>query len=178
MDWENYLFGFGGRINRAKMWLYLLVVICAEILLFAVLWALTGMAGLTAFQGSGSPVDALSGSGAGIVAGILMIAFVVGLIWSGLAVAVKRLHDRNKSGWWLVFFYVMPLVLDAVVAVVVPPGENRAAASMLPALIAMVLALAALGIVIWAFVEFYCLRGTVGDNRFGPDPLAKIAPPA
>ena len=25
---------------------------------------------------------------------------------------------------------------------------------------------------LWAFVELYCLRGTVGDNRYGPDPLA------
>jgi len=25
---------------------------------------------------------------------------------------------------------------------------------------------------LWAFVELYILRGTVGDNRFGPDPLA------
>ena len=28
---------------------------------------------------------------------------------------------------------------------------------------------------LWAFVEIYCLSGTVGDNRFGPDPLAKRA---
>jgi uncharacterized membrane protein YhaH (DUF805 family) len=25
---------------------------------------------------------------------------------------------------------------------------------------------------LWAFVELYILRGTVGDNRYGPDPLA------
>jgi uncharacterized membrane protein YhaH (DUF805 family) len=24
---------------------------------------------------------------------------------------------------------------------------------------------------LWAFVELFCLRGTIGPNRFGPDPL-------
>ena len=28
-----------------------------------------------------------------------------------------------------------------------------------------------IGIQLWGFVELYCLRGTVGQNRFGPDPL-------
>ena len=27
-------------------------------------------------------------------------------------------------------------------------------------------------IFLWVFIELYCLRGTTGDNRFGPDPLA------
>lgn len=28
---------------------------------------------------------------------------------------------------------------------------------------------------LWYFIEAGCLRGTVGDNRFGPDPLAEPA---
>ena len=30
---------------------------------------------------------------------------------SSLAVGVKRLHDRNKSGWYLVLFYIVPGIL-------------------------------------------------------------------
>ncbi len=30
---------------------------------------------------------------------------------------------------------------------------------------------------IWYFVDVFCLRGTVGDNRFGADPLATTASP-
>ena len=26
---------------------------------------------------------------------------------------------------------------------------------------------------LWAFVELYCLPGTTGSNRYGPDPLAR-----
>ena len=29
---------------------------------------------------------------------------------------------------------------------------------------------------IWVFVELGCMRGTIGANRFGPDPLADRAP--
>jgi len=25
---------------------------------------------------------------------------------------------------------------------------------------------------LWVFIELYFFRGTAGDNRFGPDPLA------
>jgi len=31
------------------------------------------------------------------------------LIWPGLAVSVKRWHDRNKSGWW-VLINLVPLI--------------------------------------------------------------------
>jgi uncharacterized membrane protein YhaH (DUF805 family) len=27
---------------------------------------------------------------------------------------------------------------------------------------------------IWYFIDVFCLRGTVGDNRFGPDPLGAV----
>ena len=30
---------------------------------------------------------------------------------SGFAVGVKRLHDRDKSGWYLLLFYIVPGVL-------------------------------------------------------------------
>jgi len=35
----------------------------------------------------------------------------------------------------------------------------------------------AMAIGIWGFVEIGCLRGTVGYNRYGPDPLKSLPPP-
>jgi len=55
-----------------------------------------------------------------------------------LALTFRRLHDRNKSGWWLLLLLI-PLV-DAII------------------------------ILIW-----FMMRGTAGDNRYGPDPLATQA---
>src|SRR5215216_3405315 len=78
MDWGNLLFSFQGRINRAKFWLAVLVYILASI-----------VAGIIGFA-SGS--DALAMLLNSIVS---LVSFV-----SGIFVAIKRLHDRDKSGWW------------------------------------------------------------------------------
>ena len=55
--------------------------------------------------------------------------YSVAIIIPGIAVGVRRMHDTDHSGWW----------------VIVP------------------------------FVNFYfwCIDGTSGDNRFGPDPKAR-----
>jgi uncharacterized membrane protein YhaH (DUF805 family) len=38
-----------------------------------------------------------------------------------------------------------------------------------------ILHLISFGITVWAFVELGCLRGTMGPNRYGPDPLSAPA---
>ena len=44
-------------------------------------------------------------------------------------------------------------------------------------IMATVLGLAAFAIGIWAFVELGCLRGTIGVNPYGPDPVAPVIVP-
>jgi uncharacterized membrane protein YhaH (DUF805 family) len=79
------------------------------------------------------------------------------MIVSGCIVGIKRLHDRNKSGWWLLLFYLLSGVLDVV-------GMT----GKLP----LLFELGSVAISIWALVELGCLRGTAGTNEYGPDPLA------
>ena len=83
------------------------------------------------------------------------------LLWVYLATSVKRLHDRDKSGWWIVPFFVVP-------------GLYNQFSDWLPDLLVADLLLAAqhLRLWLWGFVEMYCLQGLAQDNRFGPDPLA------
>jgi uncharacterized membrane protein YhaH (DUF805 family) len=92
-----------------------------------------------------------------------MLALLALPVWvSGLAVGIKRLHDRDKSGWWILLFYFGPQVLNGLATAA---GENEQILSLL-------LSTAGFALTIWAFVELGCLRGTLGPNRFGPDPLA------
>jgi uncharacterized membrane protein YhaH (DUF805 family) len=135
MDWGNYLFSFNGRTNRAKYWLFVLVAIGVA-LVCAALYFLLGSVGV-------------------IIAVILYLA----LLYCSVAVAAKRLHDRDKSAWWLLVFYLVPGILSGV-------GQA------LESSVALILSLASLAISIWAFVELGCLRGTEGANQYGPDPLA------
>lgn len=88
-----------------------------------------------------------------IIAGIVTIALIV----SSIAVHIKRLHDRDKSGWWLLLFYLLPIILD---------GLDRMSG------VPLVFSLPAAAVSIWALVQFGFLRGTSGPNQYGPHPLA------
>lgn len=140
------LWSFQGRISRQPWWLASLATIIAMIALVLI----------AVFAGAGI----LTGDFAGNVGfALLMGVLFVPIIWIGLALGAKRLHDRNKSAWWLLVFYLLPSVLERA-------GDF--AGSM-----QIAFALASLGISIWALVELGFLRGTSGSNPYGPDPLAR-----
>jgi uncharacterized membrane protein YhaH (DUF805 family) len=95
------------------------------------------------------------------------------MLWPAIAVLVKRIHDRNKSGA-LVWLLYGPLLAAIVVTVVAIIGAvmNSGDAGLL-GLISGALWVVVIGVAIWFFVEFGCMRGTIGPNRFGPDPLVE-----
>jgi uncharacterized membrane protein YhaH (DUF805 family) len=41
---------------------------------------------------------------------MVLLVFIPWLMW-GFAITTERLHDRDKSPWWLVLFYGVPAVL-------------------------------------------------------------------
>lgn len=45
MDWVWFLFAFDGRINRAKAWLALLVILCWMLLIAALMLGIDGLFG-------------------------------------------------------------------------------------------------------------------------------------
>ena len=89
MNWGHLFFNFSGRINRAKYWIAMLVYSAIYIVLAIVGYATDNSAIYQAING------------------MLNIVILI----SSLAVGVKRLHDRNKSGWYLVLFYIVPGIL-------------------------------------------------------------------
>ena len=170
MDWTWYLFGFNGRINRAKYWLAGLIIICWMIFLMFLFFLPIGY-----FFGSATKfslsidnllvifdVAALRKMSRADIA-VLAVNFLVMplMLWVSLATSVKRLHDRDRSGWWLVPFFVLPSLYGRV--------EDYLPDSywVLP------LALIAFVLCIWGFIELLFLRGTKWTNRFGPNPLGK-----
>lgn len=81
---------FSGRAPRAEYWWFAL----AEIVAFLVASILDSILGLH-----------LGGSGIGIF--YLIVA--LGLLIPALAVSVRRLHDTDRSGWWLLIA-IIPLI--------------------------------------------------------------------
>jgi uncharacterized membrane protein YhaH (DUF805 family) len=88
-------------------------------------------------------------------------------------VMTKRLHDRDKSGWWLLLFFVLPLVLLAIATLIVISADTSPDAGTPPGFgIAVVCSVVVLALAIWAIIELGCLPGTPGPNKYGADPLA------
>jgi uncharacterized membrane protein YhaH (DUF805 family) len=104
-------FGFQGRIGRSTYWLKVIIPI---FLIWMVLMV----------------VDVVVGTG------VLSLLFLIVSIWPQIAAAVKRFHDRNKSGWWVLIGFIPVIGL------------------------------------IWLLIDIGILKGTEGENQFGPDPVA------
>jgi uncharacterized membrane protein YhaH (DUF805 family) len=162
----SFLFSFRGRINRAKYWLGTLIFPASIIILAIIYWVATNFAGSEITNASRVNAIAPQGGVPELIVLILVIGISLCLWWIGIAVAVKRLHDRDKSGWWLIVFYVLPNILSGGIRGYQSVGSGSA--------LALILTLACLAIGVWAFVELGCLRGTPGANRFGPDPLESV----
>jgi uncharacterized membrane protein YhaH (DUF805 family) len=144
---SQLLFSFHGRLNRKPYWMTGIAITFVVVIVLLILWALSGEHELAGF----------------IAVWVLFAVLYIPLVWVGLAISAKRLHDRDKSAWWLLLFYAVPSVLSAASSYIGGWG--------------FILDLAGLAITIWAFVELACSRGTIGPNRYGPDPLPPPALP-
>jgi uncharacterized membrane protein YhaH (DUF805 family) len=109
---SNYV-GFSGRAARSEYWYWFLFSVICQVV--------------------GDIIDAvLFGSQTPVLGALVGLA----LLLPGIAVSIRRLHDLDRSGWFLLLVFI-PLIGG-----------------------------------IWLLV-WYCMKGTEGSNRFGPDPLGK-----
>ncbi len=107
---------FTGRAQRAEYWFFVLFSAVASIVL--------------------AIVDIMMGTMIAPGIGMFSTLFALAIFMPSLALSVRRLHDRDQSGWWVLLAFI-PLV-GAIVLII-----------------------------------FYCLDGTAGPNRFGPDPKGR-----
>ena len=171
MDWTWYLFRFNGRINRAKYWLAGLIIVCWMIFLAALALAAGLISGEVSFGFHINdlfrivdPASYRSLSWADLPSLLIRGIGTSLFLWVYFATSIKRLHDRDKSGWWMVPFFAVP-------------GLYNQFADRLPDSYAdLPLAIASLVLCLWGFIEMYCLKGSRKTNRFGADPLAPKPP--
>lgn len=113
IDWKHLLFEFDGRINRARFWTGVAVTWAIAILLGILI-------GVTLVSGSGS---------LGVIIILVGIVAYVAIFWMGLAVSIKRWHDRGKSGWWIFIAWIP--IIGSIWALVETgflegdPGDNQ-----------------------------------------------------
>jgi uncharacterized membrane protein YhaH (DUF805 family) len=108
---ENYA-NFTGRARRAEFWWYFLANVLISIVF--------------------NIIDAVLGLGMGAGLGVLGVIYSLAVLVPGLAVGVRRLHDTDKSGWWLLLALI-PIVGIIVLIVFWAtdglPGTNQYGAS-------------------------------------------------
>jgi uncharacterized membrane protein YhaH (DUF805 family) len=94
IDWAmrplQHYADFSGRAPRAEYWWYTFAMVVAGM----VIGIVEGMLGM---GGTVGPY------------GLLSVVFGLALIIPNIAVGVRRLHDTNRSGWWLLIGLI-PLI--------------------------------------------------------------------
>ena len=115
MNIKDLLFSSRGRIPRSTYWIFQIVCLGLGVLAYAL------------DENLGTVVYS-----SGCISSILTLL----LFFPSLMVNIKRIHDRNHSGWYLLCILI--------------PLLN-----------------------IWLLVELFLLKGTAGDNQYGPDPALK-----
>jgi uncharacterized membrane protein YhaH (DUF805 family) len=94
---------FSGRARRTEYWLFALFNIIIAVLLSVVDYVLS------------SP-------------GIVGMVFALAVLIPSIAVGVRRLHDTDRSGWWLLIAFVPIVGTIALLVFLVldsNPGANR-----------------------------------------------------
>ena len=100
-------FDFKGRSRRKEYWMFALFIVIGEIITM-VLDSMLGLGGTT--SSSSEFGDGGMSASASATGGILTMIFVLAIIIPGIAVGVRRLHDQDKSGWWLLVPIAGPIM--------------------------------------------------------------------
>jgi len=134
------LFGFSGRLPRLR---YFLLSLIPAILAFG-----TGIILAIDFAGG------MAGIREPLLVACAVVFVLAGIV--GLSLTVRRLHDFNLTGWWILAIWIVPSAVEYAAVQLV---NNPQLGSTLSSVIALVI-----GLFLWL------APGTRGANRFGPDP--------
>ena len=87
MNWQQFLLSPQGRVSRQQYWL---MVLLSLPFVLAAVWVNGGFDHVWDTPG---------------------LFFFLPMLWPSLVVTIKRWHDRNKSGWWMLIGLI-PIVGD------------------------------------------------------------------
>lgn len=88
MDFKQFYFSPEGRVNRKQFWLWLVLPLYVISFVFSIVDVVTGR-----FDPEW---------GIGLFSGLFLLLVLAPFT----IVSIKRLHDRNKSGWWVLIAFI------------------------------------------------------------------------
>ncbi len=147
MNVIDLYFNPSGRINRSTFWLFgvlllnvvwFLIFTLLFIVFFATIGASIGITGIDDFR----YIEYILANAA-----IFVLIFAVAQLtnlWNVYAITVKRLHDRNKSAWWVLIWFMIAFPLGL-----------------------LTFGITTLAVWIWALIWLGFLEGDLGTNPYG-----------
>lgn len=141
---------FSGRAPRAEFWWFYLFTVIIYVV--------------------ATIIDSIIGSQVLGPYGVVACLAFLGLLLPYLGVSVRRLHDTDRTGWWMLgplvpyaigLAMMGPAVMNAMAA-----GDPTAMSGLGTAMLFLLLG-GILGIVL---LVFFLLPGTTGANKYGDDP--------
>lgn len=149
-------FEFSGRSSRSEFWFFVLFLFIIMIV--------------------ASIIDrlVLGSESVGILYTLALLAHLI----PGIAVSVRRLHDIDRTGLWVLLFWLAPLVVFLIAMIfmgsslfMIMSGDSSAMAAAFATMGAGFLLVAVVDIVIAIIaIVFYVTPGTPGPNPYGPPP--------
>ena len=131
-----------GRIPRQTYWLGIIVITVVGLPVIAVATYLGGGTG-------------------GAIANLLFL-------WCGFALSAKRAQDRGKHYLFVAAYFGLLAVLTNLS---VSQSKMMSGMAAQPSPLLVVVSLLFLAYVVFLFIELGLRRGTIGPNRYGPDPI-------
>ena len=125
---KDKYFNFKGRASRSEFWFFYLFLVIGYAISISTMFI-----SIKLFIGT-------------------ILIFFLAMIIPSIAVTVRRLHDINKSGW----FILLPLPFDIIERVLEKSSEG----------LSLVFLVISLGLYIYLLV-LYCTDGDKKNNRFG-----------
>lgn len=155
MTKKQLLFSFKGRINRKRFWIGILLnflLAAVPLIGFSIFGAAEIVIAIAEQEKQVPPSWAvmIHSDLARAISTIIILPFLVMTIWASFAIAAKRFHDLNLSGWFASYSLVLNILI-----VFIPSIETLV-------IILMLVIFLALGI----------KKGTSGSNKYGSDPLS------
>ncbi len=147
-DFNRLYLTVDGRIGRQDFWIGVVGLIVVGIVTSLIIVGLFG------------PL--------GFFSRLLQFILQLVLAYPGYCLMAKRFQDRGRPATFAAIVIGISLLIGLLMLI----GVTGSPAA--PNLVGTLLAFVNLAIAIWVLVELGFMRGTVGENEYGPDPVAAM----